>query len=87
MLQTRTRTDKSREADSCGRAINGANPGMRTVYRKSGEVLEEYKDRQLIIYANGDWRGDDALGRLMQDFHCKTWMICIMRRWQSRSEH
>ena len=44
----------------------------RTVYRKSGEVLEEYKDRQLIIYVNGDWRGDDALGRLMQDFHCKN---------------
>ena len=35
--------------------------------RKSGL---DFGDGAHVIYANGMWRGDDALGRLMHDFDC-----------------
>ena len=35
--------------------------------RKSGL---DFGDGAHVIYANGMWRGDDALGRLMHDFNC-----------------
>ena len=37
--------------------------------RKSGL---DFGDGAHVIYANGKWRGNDALGRLMHDFNCSN---------------
>jgi len=37
--------------------------------RETGEVFD---DGSHIIYVNGKYKGDDDIGRLMQDFHCKS---------------
>lgn len=42
----------------------------RVIRTRDQEIIREYNDRQHIIYVNGDWKGDDALGKLMHDFHC-----------------
>ena len=31
----------------------------------------DFGDGAHVVYANGMWRGDDALGRLMCDFNCR----------------
>ena len=33
---------------------------------------EEFNDGTTIIYVNGEYRGDDALGQLMHDFNCNN---------------
>lgn len=42
----------------------------RIIRSESGEIIEDYGDRQHILYVNGDWRENDDLGKLMHDFHC-----------------
>lgn len=39
-------------------------------YTKGKDYIRDYGDSEYILYVNGAWRGDDALGRLMHDFHC-----------------
>ena len=31
---------------------------------------ESFEDGAYILYVNGEYRGDSALGRLMHDFNC-----------------
>ncbi len=35
------------------------------------EIDEDFEDGSNIIYVNGAYQGDDDIGRLMHDFHCK----------------
>ena len=42
---------------------------FRTVNVDTGE---EFNDGTTIIYVNGEYRGDDALGQLMHDFNCNN---------------
>lgn len=43
-----------------------------TVNRHFEEIDKIFQDGSHIIYVNGSYRGDDAIGRLMQDFNCKA---------------
>lgn len=42
----------------------------RVNYTKARDYVQDFGDRQYILYVNGAWKGDDALGRLVHDFHC-----------------
>ena len=42
---------------------------FRTINEKTGEP---FNDGTTIIYVNGEYRGDDALGQLMHDFNCNN---------------
>ena len=45
------------------------------LYHIERQVLEtgnSFGDGSHIIYVNGQYKGNDAIGRLMQDFHCKN---------------
>jgi hypothetical protein len=42
-----------------------------TINRRFEETGEPFDDGSHIVYVNGSYRADDALGRLMHDFHCK----------------
>lgn len=42
----------------------------RMIRTETGSQPVEYGDRQHILYVNGDWKGDDELGKLVHDFHC-----------------
>lgn len=42
-----------------------------TINRHLEEMRVRFEDGSHIIYMNGSYRGDDSLGRLMQDFACK----------------
>ena len=41
-----------------------------SVERTVRETGEEFSDGLHIVYANGRYRGDDEMGRLMRDFSC-----------------
>lgn len=41
------------------------------INRKIEETNEPFNDGTHIIYVNGTYRGDDAIGSLMHDFSCK----------------
>jgi predicted transposase/invertase (TIGR01784 family) len=45
------------------------------LYHVERQVLEtgnSFGDGSHIIYVNGQYKGNDAIGRLIQDFHCKN---------------
>jgi hypothetical protein len=42
-----------------------------TINRHFEETGEPFDDGSHIVYVNGSYRADDALGRLMHDFNCK----------------
>ena len=42
-----------------------------TVNRYIKELDTEFKDGSHILYVNGNYRGEDPIGRLMHDFSCK----------------
>ena len=45
----------------------------RPLYHIERCIMESgrtFGDEAHIIYVNGEYRGDDSLGRLMEDFHC-----------------
>lgn len=50
----------------------GRSLPVYTVNRHIEELDEKFKDGSHIVYVNGSYRGDDPLGRLMQDFSCKN---------------
>ena len=41
-----------------------------------------FNDRSAILYVNGEYDGDDALGYLMHGFRCADPDKCITERWQ-----
>ncbi len=43
-----------------------------TVNRRFEEFDGVFEDESHIIYVNGSYKGDDAIGQLMQDFQCKN---------------
>lgn len=40
------------------------------IYRINTATGKEFNDRSFILYINGEYRGDDDLGKLMHDFNC-----------------
>ncbi len=49
----------------------GCGLPLYTVNRYVEELDQVFKDGSHIIYVNGAYKGDDALGRLIADFKCK----------------
>ncbi len=43
-----------------------------SIDRRINENGKDFADGSHILYVNGDYDGDDALGRLMKDFKCKN---------------
>ncbi len=44
---------------------------LYTINRVIDETGRDFGDGSHIIYVNGTYRGNDEIGRLMKDFHCK----------------
>jgi hypothetical protein len=42
-----------------------------TINRHFEEIEDLFDDGSHIIYVNGSYKGDDAIGRMMHDFGCK----------------
>lgn len=53
------------ERDFFGRGL-----GLYPIERMNLALNEPFNDREHILYVNGQYNGDDALGRLMHDFLC-----------------
>ena len=51
--------------------IFGRGIPIYTVNRRFEEIDDWFDDGSHIVYVNGSYRGEDAIGRLMHDFHCK----------------
>jgi len=51
--------------------IFGYGLPIYTINRHFEEIDDEFDDGSHIVYANGSYKGDDAVGRLMHDFGCK----------------
>ena len=52
--------------------LGGGRP-VYTIERTIRETGQLFQDRAHIVYVNGAWRGDDAVGQLMHDFSCKDY--------------
>jgi hypothetical protein len=53
------------------RDIIGRGLPLYHINRKIEELGESFADGSHIIYVNGSYKGEDALGKLMHDFRCK----------------
>lgn len=51
--------------------IFGYGLPIYTVNRYFEEIGDVYNDGSHIVYVNGSYKGDDAVGRLMHDFGCR----------------
>ena len=51
--------------------IFGHGLPIYTINRHFEEIDDEFDDGSHIVYVNGSYKGDDAVGRLMHDFGCK----------------
>lgn len=51
--------------------IFGHGLPIYTVNRHFEEIEESFDDGSHIVYVNGNYKGDDTIGRLMHDFGCK----------------
>ncbi len=51
--------------------IFGYGIPIYTVNRRFEEIDVPFQDGSHIVYVNGSYKGDDAVGRLMHDFGCK----------------
>lgn len=51
--------------------IFGHGIPIYTINRHFEEIEDLFDDGSHIIYVNGSYRGDDAIGKLMHDFGCK----------------
>lgn len=49
----------------------GAQKPIYHIDRKIRETGEEFADGSHIIYVNGRYRGNDEIGKLIHDFHCR----------------
>lgn len=52
------------------------------VERYVGETNEQFRDGSHIIYVNGNYKGNDEIGQLMQDFWEKNPECMHSRNWQ-----
>ena len=50
--------------------IFGYGIPIYTVKRRFEEIDVPFQDGSHIVYVNGSYKGDDAVGRLMHDFGC-----------------
>lgn len=48
----------------------GVGAGLYPIERINLVTREPFEDREHILYVNGQYRGEDALGKLMHDFLC-----------------
>ena len=51
--------------------VMGRGQGVYVFDRMDKKCGLDFGDGAHVVYANGMWRGDDALGRLMCDFNCR----------------
>ena len=51
--------------------VMGRRRGVYVFDRMDRESGLDFGDGAHVVYANGTWRGNDALGRLMHDFNCR----------------
>ena len=51
--------------------IFGHGIPIYTINRHIEEIDEGFDDGSHIVYVNGNYKGDDTVGRLMHDFGCK----------------
>ncbi len=51
--------------------IFGHEVPIYTINRHFEEIDEVFDDSSHIVYVNGNYKGDDTVGRLMHDFGCK----------------
>ena len=51
--------------------IFGHGIPIYTINRHFEEIDESFDDGSHIVYVNGNYKGDDTVGRLMHDFGCK----------------
>ena len=51
--------------------VMGRGQGVYVFDRMDKKSGLDFGDGAHVVYANGMWRGDDALGRLMCDFNCR----------------
>ena len=52
--------------------IFGHGLPIYTINRHFEEIDDVFDDGSHIVYVNGSYRGDDAVGKLMHDFECKN---------------
>ena len=52
--------------------IFGHGLPIYTINRYFEEIDDVFDDGSHIVYVNGSYRGDDAVGKLMHDFECKS---------------
>ena len=51
--------------------VMGRRQGVYVFDRMDRKSGLDFGDGAHVVYANGTWRGNDALGRLMHDFNCR----------------
>ena len=52
--------------------VMGRRQGVYVFDRMDRKSGLDFGDGAHVVYANGTWRGNDALGRLMHDFNCRV---------------
>ncbi|MCI9312811.1 MAG: hypothetical protein HFE68_05535, partial [Erysipelotrichaceae bacterium] len=52
--------------------VIGQGKASYHINRTIAETGEDFGDGSHIIYVNGSYRGDDPIGKLMHDLHCKN---------------
>ena len=52
--------------------VLGGGLPVYTIYRKVEETQNDFDDRTVFIYVNGEIMNDTPLGKLMHDFQCKS---------------
>ena len=52
--------------------VMGRRQGVYVFDRMDRKSGLDFGDGAHVVYANGTWRGNDALGRLMHDFNCRA---------------
>ena len=52
--------------------IFGYGIPIYTINRHFEEIDDAFDDGSHIVYVNGSYKGDDAVGKLMHDFGCKS---------------
>jgi hypothetical protein len=52
--------------------VLGGGLPVYTIYRKVEETQNDFDDRTVFIYVNGEIMNDTPLGKIMHDFQCKS---------------
>ena len=56
-----------------GNGVLKAGLPIYNIERVVLQTQEQFDDKAHIVYVNGAYRGDDAVGELMRDFHCSDY--------------